>query len=367
MTGILYDHEFFCAFPYSGITRYFAELIPRVGRTPGYSASLFMGFHVNRYRLEDQRAAFRYFFGVRRPRIPKTARIFNAVNDIAFPLFARRSGADILHQTYYSYLYPGFRGKRIVTAYDMSYEILPDLFPAGHRAVADKRASMERADGIIAISESTRRDLISVWGIPPEKVHTIHLGNSLVLPPPAASPIPEPYILYVGQRVPHKDFGTLLRAYGTNARLHGSFRLVCFGGHPFTPEERAEAAKLGIAGRIEQMTGPDSMLAGLYAHAGALAYPSLYEGFGLPLVEAMGYGCPVVASRTSSLPEVGGEAALYFQPKDAEGLAVGLERVLYDGTLRAQLAEAGRARSRMFTWDACAERTLAYYARVAGG
>ncbi|MDQ3000449.1 MAG: glycosyltransferase family 4 protein [Fibrobacterota bacterium] len=364
MTRLLYDHEFFSAYPYSGITRYFSEIIRRIGRNPDFGVSLFMGFHVNEYGLEKERHRFKSFFGMRRPRIPKTARLFNAMNDALFPFFARRSGADILHQTYYSDIFPDFKGKRIVNVYDMSYELLPDMFPVGFRAVSDKRKSMERADGIIAISESTRRDLIDLWKVPEEKIKTIHLGNSLTLDPGPAQLVKEPYILYVGQRVPHKNFGALLKAYGRTRRIHEAFRLVCFGGSPLSLEEHEEARSLGVEGRISQMTGPDTMLANLYGHASALAYPSFYEGFGLPIVEAMGYGCPVVASRTSSLPEVAGAAALYFDPKEPGELALRLEKALYDAETTRILSAAGRERSRLFTWDACAERTMAYYGEL---
>ncbi|MEO6095770.1 MAG: glycosyltransferase family 1 protein [Fibrobacteria bacterium] len=366
MSRVLYDHEFFCAFPYSGITRYFTEIIRRIARDPDFDVSVFMGFHLNEYGLEKDRASFESFFGMRRPRIRRTGRLFNAANAALFPWFARRSRADLLHQTYYSDIHPGFKGKRVVNVYDMTYEIFPEMFPPGFKEITDKRKTLERADGIISISESTRRDLISRWDIPAEKIKTIYLGNSLTLDPGPSPLRPEPYLLYVGQRIAHKNFGTLLKAFGRSPRIHREFRLVCFGGTPFTPAELEEARLLGVADRIDQLTGPDSLLANLYGHAAVLAYPSLYEGFGLPLVEAMGYGCPVVASRTSSLPEVAGEAAVFFDPKDPGELAAQLEAVLFDAAAARALSEAGRKRSTRFTWDACAAETMGYYRELLG-
>lgn len=366
MIRLLYDHEFFNAFPYSGITRYFHEVIRRVTVDPDFRASLFMGFHLNKYGVEADRHLLERFFGVARPRIPRTARAFTALNNALFPIFARRSRADVFHQTYYAPLYPEFRGKRVITVHDLTYEIMPDLFPGGREASRLMREAVARADGIISVSDSTKRDLVRILGVPEARIRTIHHGNSLRIDPGPRQQVPGDYLLYVGQRVPHKNFGTLLRAYALNARLAGAHRLVCFGGNPFTPAELAEIRALGAEGKVMQLSGPDSLLANLYKHARLLAYPSLYEGFGLPLIEAMGFGCPIVASGVSSLPEVACKAALYFDPRSEEELSAALERVVSDGGLRAELSAAAIARAADFSWDRCARGHMDLYREVAG-
>lgn len=363
---ILFDHEFFSVFKYSGITRYFYEIISRISAMPDARVSVFMGFHLNRYGLEKHRMQFDRFFAFHRPTIPKTGRLFNLVNDSIFPVFSRLARPQLYHQTYYSYRLPSFRGKRVVTVYDMTYELFPEFFSAG-REVDEKRKSVERADAIIAISESSRNDLIRLWGIPPERIRTIHLANSLNPPrvkgPP---PIEKPYILYVGQRVLHKNFGALLKAYCRNPWLHNEFNLLCFGGVPFTREEMETARSYGVADRLAQMTGSDSMLASVYQHATALVYPSFSEGFGLPVLEAMELGCPAILSRSSSLPEVGGDAALYFDSSNVEEMAEQMKRVLTDTELRQSMREKGLLQAGLFSWDACARETAALYREIIG-
>jgi glycosyltransferase involved in cell wall biosynthesis len=189
----------------------------------------------------------------------------------------------------------------------------------------------------------------------------VHLANSLVVKPRCAPSLEGPFILYVGQRCPHKNFPVLLNAYCHSPGVHREFGLVCFGGEPFTKEEKQLLARHGLQQRACQVSGTDEELAGHYSRASLLVYPSLYEGFGLPLLEAMHYGCPVVASRTASLPEVGGDAAAYFDPSSEDDLAAAMARVLSDAALRMRMIDKGYGREKQFSWDTCASQTLALY------
>jgi glycosyltransferase involved in cell wall biosynthesis len=366
MIRLLYDHEFFSAFPYSGITRYFNEVILRTAVTEGFRVSLFMGFHLNRFGIEAERGKLDRFFGIHRPSIPRTTRLFNAFNDLAFPAFGALSRSDVFHQTYYAPLYRGFRGKRIVTVHDMTYELYPALFPSTEAASRMKREAVERADGIIAVSESSRRDLMRILGVPGERIRTIHHGNSLLLDRGPRPEVEGEYVLYVGQRIAHKNFSALLRAFARAPGVAAGHRLVCFGGTELTADERRSIRELGLEGKVLRLSGPDRLLANLYGYARALIYPSLYEGFGLPLLEAMGFGCPIAASGTSSLPEVAGEAAIYFDPQDEEAMAHAIAQVTGDSELRARLSAEGRRRARGFTWDRCAAEHMEFYREVAG-
>jgi len=357
---VIYDHDFFSNFPYSGISRYFWELIAGFRGYEDIRPSLFLGFHANAYDWAAVGKDCYRYFGIRRPKVRYTRRIFETVNDASFPLFAKWVGPDIYHQTYCIDYLPDFRGKKIVTAYDMTYEKFPKLFPSDRFSLA-KEKSIRNADSVIAISESTRRDVIQFFNLPESKVSTIHLGNSLTLPAAGPRLIPEPYILFVGQRVPHKNFGALLSAYAASARVHGHFKLVCFGGRPFSKEESELIQKHDLNGKLIQVSGPDEALSRIYRDAELLVYPSLYEGFGLPVVEAMGQGCPALLSNASSLPEVGGEAAEYFDPTNREELLSKLEALLDNPTKRDDMRRRGLTQSSRFTWSACVEKTVRIY------
>jgi len=290
-----------------------------------------MGFHINEFGFEQLRPHLHHFFGQKRPSIPKTYRLFTFLNNSLLSVFTKLWNPTLYHQTYYQYFVPNYKGKRIVTTYDMVYELFPEMFPKKDRPITDKRKSIERADGIIAISESTKQDLIRVWNIPSERIRVIYLANSLTIPNPKPPPENnEPYLLYVGQRIAHKNFLFLLHAYGCSPKIHKQCKLICFGGSPFTENEQKIMEQYGISERVKQTAGPDSNLAQYYNHATALVYPSKYEGFGLPLLEAMHYECPVVVSNTSSLTEVGGDAVLYFDPSNTDELVHALEKVIFD-------------------------------------
>jgi glycosyltransferase involved in cell wall biosynthesis len=146
--------------------------------------------------------------------------------------------------------------------------------------------------------------------------------------------------------------------------VHKDYRLICFGGGPFQPAEIDAMKNLGVEGRVEVVEGSDRLLANLYAFASVLVYPSLYEGFGIPPLEAMHYGCPVVVSNASSLPEVVGEAGRYFDPHFEEDLLKAMEDVLYDSGVRTAIIEAGHRREAQFSWERCVRETCEVYRGV---
>jgi glycosyltransferase involved in cell wall biosynthesis len=361
---IAYDHQFFSTFRYSGVTRYFYEIVSRLINEQDVSLSLYMGFHINEFDFARFKNRYAHFFGYRRPVIPKTARLFNTINDSLFPLFIKRAGPDIYHQTYYRLHLPGFRGKRVLTVYDMTGELFPDMFSRTDPVILEKQASIRQADAIIAISESTKNDIIRLLSIPTEKITVVYLANSLTALPGSRSPHRGPFILYVGQRFLHKNFPVLLNAYCHSSRVNKEYGLVCFGGSPFTKEEEQILAQHGLSGHASHMCGSDDLLATYYSHASLLVYPSLYEGFGLPLLESMHYGCPVVASNSSSLPEVGADACIYFDPTSTADLTDKMERALFDDSLRGIMIERGHAREKQFSWDRAARETLQVYKRI---
>ncbi|MFA7235536.1 MAG: glycosyltransferase family 1 protein [Phycisphaeraceae bacterium] len=356
---ILFDHSAFVEWRYGGVSRYFSELIPRVAqKTP---VELFMGLHINRYGLDRHRQAMARFAGCRRPFIRKTHRAAMFLSNQWFQRFTRRSHADIYHTTYEAMLWPDFRGRRVITIHDLTPEKFPQFFACSSASLAHKRTLAQRADGIICVSENTRRDVIELLNVPPEKTCVVYHGNCLNMQVTEPRAVVEPYLLYVGMRRGYKNFIRLVEAYASDPRIHREFSLICFGGGSLTPDEVQRIQSLGVAGRIRQFGGPDTLLANLYTHATAFIYPSLYEGFGIPLLEAMHYNCPIIASRASCFPEIAGDAAVYFDPDNTDDIVRQIVTVIGDGPKRAEMVEMGRIQGTKYSWDRCAAETVNYY------
>ncbi|HEV2062559.1 MAG TPA: glycosyltransferase family 1 protein [Solirubrobacteraceae bacterium] len=233
-------------------------------------------------------------------------------------------------------------------------------------------AGIRRATAVIAASHATRRDLVEHVGLEPGRVHVVHEAIDHDLYRPVSRRVVEgPYVLYVGTEHPRKNFGRVLEAF---ARLRRpGLRLVKAGGPgkgewDFRTATDRKLAGLGLGEEVV-FTGriPDEDLVALYSGALCLIFPSLYEGFGFPVLEAMACGCPVVTSTASSLPEVAGDAALLVDPCESAAIAAAAARLVDDDALRRDVAERGRRHAAGFTWERCARETLRVYDRVLVG
>jgi glycosyltransferase involved in cell wall biosynthesis len=251
----------------------------------------------------------------------------------------------------------------VITIHDMIHELTPSFQPSVQQ---DKHVWCQRADHIVAISQATCDDLMRVYDVPARKISVVHHGASL-LPNEHTfdRPVPGDFILYVGTRGHYKNFRALAAAYAAAERVRDRYRFVCFGGGPLTADEVHHLSGLGILDRIDVTRGSDELLARFYRHARALVYPSLQEGFGLPLVEAMLRGCPVLCSDIRPFREIVAGAGCYFDPKSVTDMAVTLNTGLSDERRLAELGERGRDRSRLFTWERCAKHTADIYHSLA--
>lgn len=361
---IAFDYQAFLIQEYGGISRYYSKLTETLNLFPDVDAKIFAPLHVNAY-LSKLPSDVVSGYDVRHRR--KRKKLFRAINKIVSRHQMSRYCPDVVHETYYSENSVAPSGvPLVVTIHDMVHERFPDMFSQQDRTSARKREAVQRADHIICISNCTRNDLIDIFNVSDEKISVVyhgfeefpneHIDSSVVLSNG------KPYLLYVGQRSGYKNFVSFITAYSKSERLKKEVAVVCFGDSPFRHNELQLFAELGLSpSQVVHAGGDDHALVHAYKNAVAFVYPSLYEGFGIPPLEAMSLSCPVICSHSSSIPEVVGNAAEYFDPTSIESIRESLEHVVFSSTRRSELVQSGLDRYRMFTWDRCAEETLGIY------
>jgi glycosyltransferase involved in cell wall biosynthesis len=264
-----------------------------------------------------------------------------------------------------------FPGRAAVTVHDLGYRLFPEAHPPRQRAYLDltTRTSAARASIVLADSEATRADLGRFYGTPAGKIRVVYPGFSA--PPVGDSAairakygLPEHYFLYLGTLQPRKNIARLVQAFARWQAAHpgDETALVLAGaqGWLFDPAWTAGVPRVLLPGFVD-----DADKGALYAGALAFVFPSLYEGFGFPVLEAMSCGAPVLCSGTSSLPEVAGDAALLVDPPDVDAIAAGMARLSDDAALRTAMAAKGRAQAATFRWEEAAARALAAFEEVA--
>jgi glycosyltransferase involved in cell wall biosynthesis len=371
---VMFDSQIFCHQQFGGISRYICNIALEMQRMAGVTPLIVAPFHFNEYLERLPRSLVK----------GRRVRWLEGLTALAYGLsvlpdkFAARGFAPaIVHNTYYFPIKAPAGTRRIVTVYDMIHEKYPKYFAASPFITRMKAASVAAADHVICISESTRRDLLGTYDIPEERVSVTHLGfdplKSLLTGETAnhfkiqVLGADAPYLLYVGSRVSYKNFRGLLDAYAASASLRTNFFLLCFGGGDFTRGERTAISEAGLEGRVRYLGGSDAVLAACYTHASLFVCPSLYEGFGIPVLEAMSLDCPVACSNSSSLPEVVGDAAQLFDPLDRDSIRSAMEAVLESPSAANALRDRGRERRQQFSWQNCAENTIGIYRRVLRG
>lgn len=275
--------------------------------------------------------------------------------------------ADLFHST--KLLYPPRRARLTATLHDLTCWLLPEFHQPANVAAERRFAERvwKRADGLLAVSENTRQDAVRILGLDPRRIEVIYPG--VAEPYFAATAggahkygLARPYVLYVGTVEPRKNLAALLDAWqGLAASVHEQFDLVVAG-----PEGWRSSATMARLRECVRYLGyvPERELPGIIAGAAVFIYPSLYEGFGFPVAQAMAAGVPVITSHVSSLPEITGGAALLIDPRSLSEMRAALERLLTSPSECARLAATGRARAQRFRWDAAARQSLAFFEKI---
>jgi glycosyltransferase involved in cell wall biosynthesis len=352
---VLFDHRIFSMQPVGGVSRYFTELIKELHATASIEPVVFAGFHSSNL-LCSLRSTGARVSGFRLPFSKYPKRAFSLMNSLMLRRFANAVRPDVYHATYYHPIDATLGTPLVVTVHDMIAELFPLPAEIADPTPARKLASAIAASRVICVSKHTEKDLLAHYPQLAGKTSVVLHGSSFPGRPRSSTPLALPYLLYVGQRGGYKN-ASLLYEVMRSPRCQG-LHLVFVGGGAPTPAELAHelGARIIFIPRCS-----DDDLATWYRHAIALVYPSRYEGFGMPPLEAMHSRCPVLASNASSLPEVVGEAGLLLDPARPGDWAMAIERLLSDMSLQLKLSAAGQERAGSFTWTRSATQVATIY------
>jgi len=368
---ILYDHQAFTGARYGGVSRYFYNLMQGLLGVQDVEFELALKFTNSFYFKENpfgNTCAFSYFLGRN-----ITNKLMSQVNRLNSRIILSRKNFDLFHPTYYHAYFLECLDRRpfVVTCFDA----IPDKFGKKYFRLDGfdmfhKKLLFQKAARVIAISENTKKDLVETYGVLEDKVDVIYLETRFSgYKPPADFDVslPARYLLYVGNRENYKNFNGLIKGIAPLLKKQRDLRLVCAGSASFNRQEQALFDSAEVTGQvIYHAIENDKVLYRLYQKAVAFVYPSLYEGFGIPILEAFACGCPIALSHASSFPEVAQDAALYFDPHSADDIQRQIERLLQEPSLRLKLIEQGYERLKHFSSEKMTSQTVSVYHKALG-
>ncbi|MDJ1175409.1 glycosyltransferase family 4 protein [Roseofilum capinflatum] len=359
---ILYDGQVYRMQTAGGISRYFNNLITRL---PEDFSPTMTSCVSKKKNLPVHPNLKNWYYQIFRP-----GRLSYWIEKHYFRVINQLEKFDIAHPTYYSLLtrkeIKDYEYPVVVTVWDMIHEIFFEQMDSSGQYAQEKQKAVKAADAIICISENTKNDLLNRYSTDESKVTVTYLASQIDASLAFGSePVPEkPYYLYVGSRACYKNFDGLLSAFAKAVSVKPEI-VLCVVGLPFDKTEEKKIAELNLSHRIYHYGQvSDYHLAKLYRCSIAFVYPSLYEGFGIPPLEAMSCGTPVIACNCSSIPEVVGDAGLLFNPKEIGELADMLIMLLESPGERDRLIEKGHQRTKIFSWDKTTAQTIDVYRSV---
>lgn len=353
---VLFDHQIFQNQVYGGVSRYHIELAKEINRFENHEVIIPATFVSNQYLKMYQGNRV---WNVKNHFLMRCIHYINKKKNLRL---IRNGKVDIVHPTWTdTYVVKHAKGKLVITVHDMIQEIF-GLYGENERI--NKKNMIYNADRIIAISESTKRDILKLYqDIPEDKIRVIYHGTNHL--PEQCRPldweVPEKYILFVGGRKDYKNGSFFIEATSRLMLDIDEINVICVGGGEYTVDEYEIMKKYGVQSRFHQRNVSDSELSYLYEHAVCFVYPSLYEGFGFPILEAFDNNCPVICCNSSSLPEVGGDAAFYFEKEDYDTLIRLMKKMCIDDAFRMKQIKKGQERVKEFTWEKTAKETIDVY------
>ena len=386
---VLFDHQIFTQQNYGGISLYFCELMNQFSKDPSVNLSIALKYTYNENLLRMPQLnkywsnKSDFFSNNQLLSIIKNMSNRNILNFSLNNKFIhinqheserslKHQDFDIFHPTYYNPYFLKYLQKKpfVLTVYDMIHNLFPLYFPSNDPIIEWKKKLIENASSIVAISECTKRDIIKFYHVDPDMIHVIYLANTFENENAVSnenrptSISKETYLLYIGNRNGYKNFIFMIQSIAPLLQKNSELHLCCAGGGVFTSHENKVLKNLKISHKVHYIKSDASKIKNLYKDACAFIFPSLYEGFGLPVLEAFSCGCPVLLSNKSSLKEIGGDATVSFDPGNSTSLFDAVERLLYDHKLRMQLIDKGYERLKLFSWRKTTEQTKTIYENI---
>lgn len=271
---------------------------------------------------------------------------------------------DVFHPTFYNPYFLSYIGSKpwVITIHDMMPELFPQYFNQDDMQIVFKRKYLNKASAIIAVSENTKKDIVNILGIPENKITVIYHGGPIVETIKDPPIFHKPYFLYVGNRIGYKNFHQTLVDFSFFHSDYKNVLLVCTG-NDFNQSEREMIAQLALANNVIYYKADDKQMKNLYTNAIAFVYPSLYEGFGMPILEAFAYGCPVLLNQKSCFPEIAGNAGIYFDSIEGHSNLPKYLGYIYniDNMERSKIVNNGYKRLKNFSWKKSAKQLARVY------
>lgn len=347
---VLFDHQIF-NFVYGGAPKYFAMLLKYMPH--GIWETTCLHPYCEYVKSNNLFKTYPYIF-------KGQARITDTINKLYTKFRVHEQNFDVFHQTNFgTYCLSDLGSKPMVTTYHDSNMSTYDKHP---KIVERQRISLQRANAIICVSENTKNDIINLFNINENKVRVIYHGIEI----PIFSLVPKQrlfnfqYILYVGRRSEYKNFNRLIYAFAKLHKIYDNIKLICTS-NDFNKEEIQIFKSLNIQNNMIHIHADEQTMNRLYRDALFFIFPSLYEGFGMPILESWSCNCPITISRASCFPEIAGDAALYFNPMEVEDIYKKMIFLIENESLRDSLVQKGKERLKKFSWEKCAKEHILLY------
>ena len=369
---VLYGPQIFELQIFGGISLYFSKLMNNFRLQDDIEFEFPIVYSDNRYLKDLKFLNYLSFYDKKFIFRRTFAKYFVKLNTINTIRALNKQKFDVFHPSYFdSYHHKHLKKKPfVITVHDMTNEALSEYFIFDKNAentIKTKNQLINNASRIIAISENTKNDIIKFCNVKEDKIDVIYHGQPLLVPDfiPENNTLPKKYILFVGQRSKYKNFINFLISISGLLKEDNDLYLLSAGGFPFNKSEKEIIKSLSLESKVlYKPIENDLRLIQFYKKAICFVFPSLYEGFGFPILEAFQCGCPLVCSNTSSFPEIAYDAAIYFDPYDEISMKIAVQKVIYDEKLRKDLINKGFEQSNKFSWNETTEQTKKVYEKV---